>query len=80
MPHEHLARCQTEKAINAFEDLNRKIMATLRAFQGSTTEEDVFEVDLYFRTITEAIAPTKESRAQAAESEAKQALAASGVS
>jgi len=57
----------------SFAELNRKIMDTLRAFQGTRTHGDTFEVDRYFRTIHEAVTNTKQ-RKEEAEREMKEAL------
>lgn len=60
-PEDVVAGRETERAVTSFEDLNRKIFATLRAFRGSKTEVDVFEVDRYFQTITDATTPAQKA-------------------
>ena len=66
---------QTERAVQSFEDLNRKIINTLNAFRGSTSTEDVFEVDRYFRAVTDAAAaPQKQlAKREAAETALREA-------
>ena len=74
-PEDVVASRETARAVTSFEDLNRKILSTLRAFQGSTTEDDVFEVDRYFRTITDATTPAKKAvQKEAEEAEVRKQL------
>jgi len=74
-PEDVVAGRETERATNSFEDLNRKIMSTLKAFQGSKTDDDVFEVHRYFRTITDATTSTTDAvQKQAAEQAVRKQL------
>ena len=61
---------QTDRAVRSFEDLNRKIINTLNAFKGSTSTEDVFQVDTYFRAVTDATAGSQKQLAKREAAEA----------
>lgn len=47
---------QDAQGEQSFEDINRRIMETLRAFQGERTKEAMLEVDSHFKQIVDATA------------------------
>ncbi|MDO8587627.1 MAG: hypothetical protein Q7T82_11370 [Armatimonadota bacterium] len=68
---------QAERAVQSFEDLNRKIISTLNALKGDVSSDDAFQVDTYFRAITDATAGSQKQLAkrEAAETALKEKLA-----
>jgi len=55
--HMHVGHREAEQPLTSFEELNPKIMNTLRAFQGEQAGKGALEIDRYFQSISESTSP-----------------------